>query len=615
VTDGRAAPAQDGAEARGDEPLDEERRRSIDFDERRIQALAEQSSGLRMPMAVAMTIVAALAWSHAPKPLVIIWLALTLLVREWRTRFVARLVRPSAWPLERRLVLLPMSSLANGLANGLAAVFMIWTDSATDAVLTMILVSIGAGAVPTNSMVPASFHCYTSAIFGIMALVWMLNGDWQGVAIAALLLLFYAVLSRSARDAYRMFRESYDIRSENAALAHELGQEQRRLALARDEAVRANLDKSRFLAAASHDLRQPMQSLLLNSGELLRLPLSDDARLIGQDIATGVVELRGMLDALLDVSKLDAGAVIPVLRPVAIDRLVERVTQGLRATAAAKSLRLDVRVEQGCTARTDPDLFKRVLANLIDNAIKFTVRGQVAVAAHSQAGRIVVTVSDTGIGIAPENQAQIFEDLVQLQNPQRDRTKGHGLGLGIVRRLVDLLGLELTVESAPGCGSRFAVSLPAVEAAVPQPAGGAAPASVGSTTDLAGRRILVVDDDSMVRGALFHALTSMGCVVRTAADGDEAVRILEMAPIDVALVDWRLREGESGLDVIARLRSMQPGLPAVVVSADADETLRAQAGRIGVQMLRKPVDIDALAQSLLRAAVGDGWPMTAQRLP
>ncbi|MFT4102719.1 MAG: ATP-binding protein [Burkholderiaceae bacterium] len=598
--DGRASPAQAGAEAQGDEAFDEERWRSIDFDERRIQVLAEQSTGLRAPMAVAMTIVAALAWSHAPKPFVVIWLALTLLVREWRTRFVASMVRPSAWPLERRLALLPMSSLANGLANGLAAVFMIWTDSATDAVLTMILVSIGAGAVPTNSMVPASFHCYTAAIFGIMAVVWTLNGDWQGVAIAALLLLFYAVLSRSARDAYRMFRESYDIRSENAALAHELGQEQRRLAMARDEAVRANLDKSRFLAAASHDLRQPMQSLLLNSGELLRLPLSDDARLIGQDIAVGVVELRGMLDALLDVSKLDAGAVIPMLRPVAIDRLVERVAQGLRATAAAKSLRLDVRVEHGCTARTDPDLFKRVLANLIDNAIKFTLQGGVSVTAQSQADRIVVTVIDTGIGIPSENQVQIFEDLVQLQNPQRDRTKGHGLGLGIVRRLVDLLGLTVTVESAPGQGSRFVVTLPAVEAAVPEPAGVAACA----TPDLGGRRVLVVDDDSMVRGALFHALTSMGCAVRTAADGDEALLALASGPADVALVDWRLREGESGLDVIARLRAAQEDLPAVVVSADADETLRARTARIGIEMLRKPVDIDALAQSLLRASAG-----------
>ncbi|MFT3801675.1 MAG: hybrid sensor histidine kinase/response regulator [Burkholderiaceae bacterium] len=573
-----------------------------EFDRLRIRVVAEQASGLRTQITLTAVVIVAIAWHAVPGVILGLWFAAVVIAREWRAVFL-RASWSASMEAGRSIRRLILANAIIGVVNGSAALMMHWTDDSMDAILTMVLVSWGAGAVSTSAIVMPAFYIYAGLLFVPTALVWLLRLDWTGCGIGVLVLMFFGVQSRFARQNFETFLASFNVRRDYEALASRLGREQQELAIARDDAVRANLDKSRFLAAASHDLRQPMQSLLLNSGELLRLPLDDEAKQIGQDIVSGVDELRGMLDALLDVSKLDAGAVIPVLRVVAIDRLVSRVAASFRPAAAQRGLALRIESSGTLLVRTDPDLFRRILSNLIDNALKFTERGEIVVSVADAGERARVEVEDTGAGIAEGHRQQIFEDLVQLHNPQRGRGKGHGLGLGIVRRLVKLLALDLEFTSVVGVGSRFTLWLPAAPAQTPSPDERAGYSL--SPLRLDGKRILVLDDDSMVRGAFFHALSNLGCEVRTAGTDEEALAVLEEFEANAALVDWRLAAGRSGLDAVALIRERRPGLPAVLVSADADERLRAEGAQHQVEVLRKPVDIDSLASSLQRALAID----------
>jgi two-component system, sensor histidine kinase len=365
------------------------------------------------------------------------------------------------------------------------------------------------------------------------------------------------------------------------------------VAQARDAAVRADLAKSRFLASASHDLRQPLQSLSLNGAALSRLPLHGTAKEIVGELNCGIEALRKMLDSLMDVSTLDSGAVTAQPQPIPLARLCEGVLARLRPHASAKGLALNLQVDEALWVWADAELLPRMLSNLVDNAIKFTPRGGVDVRALRQGEQVELSVADSGVGIAEEDQERIFEDLVQLHNPQRDRSLGHGLGLGIVRRLAALQGIGLAVHSQPGQGSRFSLTLKAcdgqglVQEQVSQPQRG-----------LQGLRVLVLDDDPGVRGGYHHALTAMGCEVALAATSEQALALLPHWQPQLALVDYRLAEALNGLQVIEALRSAQQSLAAVIVSADTGPSLRLDAQALGVPVLRKPLSGQALAELL-----------------
>jgi CheY-like chemotaxis protein len=216
------------------------------------------------------------------------------------------------------------------------------------------------------------------------------------------------------------------------------------------------------------------------------------------------------------------------------------------------------------------------------------------VAAASLVGDAVeIAVRDTGAGIAPENQARVFDDLVQLPGPAR--RKGHGLGLGIVRRAAALLGTQVRVESAPGRGSTFRWLVPASHS------GETEAKDMPARVSLAGRRVLLLDDDPMVRGAYANALTGMGAVTVTAATIAEACAEVAQVVPDAAVLDHRLAHGERGFDAADRLRALAPGLAIVMLSADSSRALADQARAHGLPLLRKPVDGETLARALAEA--------------
>jgi signal transduction histidine kinase len=355
----------------------------------------------------------------------------------------------------------------------------------------------------------------------------------------------------------------------------------------KDEAERANVAKSRFLAAASHDLRQPMHALGLFIAELAQQTHAPASRRLVERIAASAEAMENLLDSLLDISKLDAGVLQPSIRTFAVQPILERIAAEQGPVARAKGLRLKAR-PTGDWIQSDPVLFERILANLVSNAVRYSDRGGVLVACRRRGPKLRVEVRDSGVGIAPDAQEIVFQEFVQIDNPERSRDKGLGLGLAIVRRLTDLLGHGLMLRSQPGRGSVFSIDVPL---AAPE-ADSHASATERQPGDLAGVRVVLVDDDPLALAGMQSLLESWGCAVIAATGSEELNAVLEQAPLPPELVisDFRLQGTANGIDIIRTTRArFGPDLPAVLISGDtgADTLRRAQAE--GLPLLHKPV--------------------------
>lgn len=375
--------------------------------------------------------------------------------------------------------------------------------------------------------------------------------------------------------------------------------EQRRaeagMARAVEEAERANDAKTRFLAAASHDLRQPLQALSLYLG-VLKARLKGGEEQVMEAVGQCVESLTGLLNDMLDVARLDAGVITPKPADVPVSRLLERVAAAWRIQAEAKGLRLDV-VPSSAVVHTDPALMDRVLSNLVANAVRYTERGRVLVGCRHLGGeRIRIEVLDTGIGIPADKLGDIFEEFRQLGNPERRRDKGTGLGLSIVRRIADLLGYRLDVRSIPGKGSAFTITLPSanfctVPTEAPEPGANVA------------RRILVVDDELLVRSALELVLGEMGHQVESAETVEEALRRSRAHRPELVIADFRLAGGTTGIDVIRAVReNCGCDMPAVVLTGDTDPATIRRIVDEGLHLLHKPLRLDALKGFLKQVA-------------
>ena len=365
-------------------------------------------------------------------------------------------------------------------------------------------------------------------------------------------------------------------------------------ALARADS--ANNAKSRFLAAASHDLRQPLAALSLYVAALQRAAPSGAAELAGHinDCANSMSDL---LTDLLDVSKLDAGVVTSRPSDFAIEELLTSLVSINTAEASLKGLRLRLRPSETFT-HTDHALLFRIIGNLITNAIRYTKKGGVLIACRRHQGKRWVEVWDSGIGIPADRTDIIFEEFRQLGDQSRStRSSGSGLGLAIVAKAATLLGLQIRVRSKPGRGSMFAVELPPGQPLAPPTPPLTAPPATQS------RIVALVDDNTPVRLALVRALEAMGHVVFATASGAELLRHLGEQTPDVVISDYRLSAGETGFDVINAVRAVFGAeLPAGIITGDTNPALMRSMTKRGVTVHYKPLKIDALERLIRETA-------------
>lgn len=360
-------------------------------------------------------------------------------------------------------------------------------------------------------------------------------------------------------------------------------------------AEQANLTKTQFLAAASHDLRQPIQAAgLFVSALRLRSKDEDTQRLVSR-IERALAGLEAVLDGLLDISRLDAGAVIPRVEPFPVARLLASLRDSFAASAAEGGLELRV-VPSSAWCVSDPLLLERVLSNLVSNALRYTTRGGVVVGCRRAGETLRLEVWDSGSGIPDNKRGEIFREFVQLGNPQSGRDKGLGLGLAIVERLSRLLDHPLGLRSVVGRGTVFTVSVPRARppretsVAVAHRAGGA---------DFGGLCILAVDDDPDVLESLVAFLSQVGAVVLTAASAAQARQVMAQAQqVDAVLSDYRLPDGD-GVSIVQELQSSygRP-IPGIIITGETAEEVLQRVSESGLPLLHKPVPADTLHHAL-----------------
>lgn len=461
---------------------------------------------------------------------------------------------------------------------------------------TIVLTGLVCGAIPSLSAFPPA---YTGSLIA-MLLPMAIRSMFGEAAINDVYLLFILCLAGVnlyySRVAYRSMVETVGLRFENLSLIGQLKGE-------RDRAQAADRGKSRFLAAASHDLRQPLHALgLFNStlaamGERGNVP-AEDARNIARRVKSITGNLSGLLNALLDISRLDAGIVTAAREPVSLSRLFDDLYDEFSGTAQHRNLEWRL-VDTDLWVETDPMMLKRILGNILSNAFNYTQKGRVLLGCRRRGRDIEIQVFDTGTGIPLDQQTAIFDEFFQLNNPARDREKGLGLGLSIVRRTADLLGHRLQMASMEEQGSMFSITVPLT--APPSQALAAAGTPVVSGP----RHIMVVDDEPDVLDAICQLLTVVGYRVHAGRSAVEAARMhksmpdRDRSPVELIIADYRLENGANGLDAIKELQSyLGRPVQAFLLSGDTSPSVLKLISDSGYRLLNKPVDGDDLQRAI-----------------
>jgi signal transduction histidine kinase len=406
---------------------------------------------------------------------------------------------------------------------------------------------------------------------------------------------FGAFLLLDGKRRFAMMRRSqWLLAAANEDLDRRVAQKTKDLAQAKAEAERANLAKSKFLASASHDLRQPVQSLILLLSLVEKQVKADGKTTQTVAMMKGALGgLNSLLTAILDISRLDAGTIDPASEIVSLASMLDRLATEYEPKATVQKLDLRI-IKRNLFVSTDPALLERALRNLIENALRYTVTGGVLVGTRLRGCDVRIDVIDTGIGIPAGKQTEIFEEFCQLNNPGRDLGKGLGLGLPIVARVASLLGAKVEVSSRPERGSRFSLTLPlSRDLKAPDRA------VEGRASEVHGS-ILIIEDNEILRRSLEELARDWGYTVSSASNGEEALNLNSLGlRFDAIITDYRLGEGLNGIEAALEIeRDADRVLPKLVLTGDTARESLAEISASGFACLHKPVATDVLRKKL-----------------
>lgn len=539
-----------------------------------------------------------LFWREVPATAIALWLAAFAAVRCLRIGLGMAYRRSTDAPPGTRHAFwarwVVVSALAQALAWG-AGSWVLWAPANLVAEMAL---HIGLAAVVLGSVAHLAHHlpalgAYAIGVFGPLAARDLLVGEPLHTLLALASVLMALYVWHAGRAQARTIAQAAAQQRERQALIAALQRENQATRLARQEAEAAHASKAQFLAAVGHDLRQPLNAMQLLAYTLQQPASRERVDYLAATLMECAESMGSLVEGLLELSRLDARSITPRPTRFALQALFDEMAGTFGVQAQAKGLAFTV---EPTTAHVEGDraLLARVLSNLVANAVRYTPAGFVRLDARAQGAMVEVCVHDSGVGIDAAELPRIFDEHYQIGHPERDRSQGLGLGLATARRLCDLLGLELTVQSQPGQGSRFALCLPL---AAPEP--GAAGAAVTTTVEEKatpqpgppGQLVLVLEDDAGSRRALTEVLQGWGCEVIAAASLQEAMQPWPgQARPDALVVDWHLPHGVQGPEAVAALRSaFGCAVPALLVTAEATPELQARAAAAGLPLLPKPI--------------------------
>lgn len=462
--------------------------------------------------------------------------------------------------------------------------FLLFPEEGLEYQLFILFILVGMGAASVSSLtilLPAFFVYFPVSMLPVnIMLFWV--GDPIHVALGMMMSAYIIALCYFGINISRSLTQSLKLRFENVDLVEQLREQ-------KNEAEQANISKSRFLAAASHDLRQPLHALTLFTSVLDESIQYPKVRKVVDQINASVLALQSLFNALLDISRLEAGVMKVEKSSFDLRPLFEKLANDFNPQAREKGLRMEW---PGSTyaVYTDQSLLEQILRNYVSNAIRYTNSGSILITCNEIKEQIHIQVADEGVGIPEEDQQAIFEEFHQLSNPERDRSKGLGLGLAIVQRSAKLLGHDIGVESALGKGSTFSFSVEPGQMAKELSTTNITPTSSDEPTDSA--LIIVIDDEVSVREGMQSLLQIWGCDVIAAYDLKDALnqtRQQTKVP-DGIIADYRLRDKQTGIEAIQAIHAeYNKNIPALIVTGDiAVDRLREVTGS-GFQVLHKPV--------------------------
>ncbi|MBL4671134.1 MAG: response regulator [Arenicella sp.] len=454
-----------------------------------------------------------------------------------------------------------------------------------EAVMTLTAMTLGlaaGGVTLTSPMLPAFYTMtYPSLMVLVVSLYHRPEGIFFGLAIGCfgmtLGLTWFAITMAST------IRRSIEIAFQNDALVNKL-----RTAL--NQTDEANRAKSVFLASASHDLRQPLHALGLLTETLGGTKLDDQQNDIQSHMMSAVDSTRSMLDSLLNISKLDAGAIMSTPKPFLVQSMFYKLEDELAPIADENQLIYRTR-ETIAAAYSDPMIVELILRNLIANAIRYTDKGGILVGCRPRgSSHLSIEVWDTGVGIPEDKIEDMFREFQQLENPERDAQKGFGLGLAIAQGLAETLDTKIKVQSILGRGSVFRFELPRSTASVIEDL----PID-SNITEFDGQKVIVIDDDERVRLSMHSLMESWGCRCISAESAEEALAQTSDSDIDLLLVDYRLREGKTGRDAIEAIRAhIGKQVPAIIITGDTASNRITEARSSDALLLHKPASTSQL---------------------
>ncbi|MEO5861073.1 MAG: ATP-binding protein, partial [Burkholderiales bacterium] len=571
------------------------------------------------PSVFGATLLVFIMWQQLPHTALLLWLGALYTLTLIRSYLYFRFMRviPGIAEIEIWRKRFVAGAAAVGCAWGSTAFIMFTPDSLIfQWVMLTSLFAVCAGGVSVMGYYLPAFYAFAiPLVTPVIARQLMLDGTIH-LVVALICGMFLVSFLGFARRHNRLISESFLMRYEKNDLIAEL--KQQRLAAeaasleaerakqeaerAKEEAELANRAKSQFLAAASHDLRQPLQAIALFSEALRERIYYPEVRTIVDNINASVEALQFLFNELLDISRLEAGVVESTPIHFRVNQLLDKLRTDYTPLAREKDLRLRV-VASELVLLTDPLLLERVVRNFVANAVRYTDQGGAVLVGcrRKRNGRISIEVRDNGVGISADEQLKIFEEFYQVENPERDRRKGFGLGLAIAKGIENIINCKIEVRSAPGKGSTFSIAVPrGATAASPKTAVANIRKQVKT---LRGAFIVVLDDDHTVREAMQMLLSDWGCEVIAEATVEEAVdRIREAGRFPTLMIaDYRLRGGLSGIDAIDRIRALtKQSMPAVLITGDTGANPLREVRQSGITLLHKPVVVTQLSETLSR---------------
>jgi signal transduction histidine kinase len=535
-------------------------------------------------------LIAIIAWPNSTPTRVFTWCSVVIAIQAG-LQFLALSYRkhnpndgnPLAWASR-----FARASIVAGAVWGSAAFVLVpENEPLTLALVSACLAGRATVSTMTHAYYPPALNGFTVPIFGMLALRYIMTGGYSNAALGVMWIAVLGYILLFVEKQARAITTQIRLRVENEELVAELRRQNAIAEQARVGAEEASRSKSRFFAAANHDLRQPLHSLGLFATALRNGSEGRAGIKLVDQILQCTDSLERLFDNLLDISRLDAGQVDVKRNIVPLNDVLTRLRSMFTIPAQEKNLKLRLRPST-LSVNTDSTLLFRVLSNLVSNALRYTESGGIVVGCRRRGTNVLIEVWDTGIGIPPEHQERIFEEFYQLNNPERDRTRGLGLGLATVRRIAQLLDHPIRLQSRTGRGSRFSIEVPIADPSRIPLASVTVEHKVPNL--LGGKFIVVIDDEASVRLGMQSLLESWGCKCLTASDANEALAAMDDRTPDFIIADLRLRGDDTGIDAINAIRAqLGDAIPAVLISGDtATEQLR-KVSSAGLTMMHKPL--------------------------